>query len=289
MRKTFTHVGILGKPSNPEVQSTLTSLIEFIKSQGVKLCVESGFEPLLTQEETSVSQELLGKNCDLIIVVGGDGSFLNAARSVVDWEKPVVGINRGRLGFLADISPQAFKQYLLPILKGDYQAESRFLLEMSLIRQEKVLHQSSALNDVVLYSGDIARMIEFEVKVNDQFVYRQRSDGLVTATPTGSTAYALSGGGPILHPALNAIVLVPLNAHTLSSRPIVLDSQDKIELRVTSDNAMHPRVSCDGQIHFNVKPDDRIVIRRKTKTLTILHPKEYDYYHTLRTKLNWST
>tara|TARA_R110002110_G_C13465969_1_gene719111 strand:- start:1799 stop:2677 length:879 start_codon:yes stop_codon:yes gene_type:complete len=286
----FSHIGIIGKSNNPEVRSTLASLVEFLREQKLALSLETECAEILSKSEkvNSLSKSKLGEQCDLIIVVGGDGSFLDAGRAIVDWDKPMVGINRGRLGFLTDISPQAFQQYLTPILNGEYQAESRFLLDMSIKRNDETISANCALNDVVLYSGDIARMIEFEVRVNEQFVYKLRSDGLITATPTGSTAYALSGGGPILHPALNAMVIVPMHPHTLTSRPIVLDSNDNIELLITSDNTMHPRVSCDGQKNFNVQPNDKICINRKTKTLNILHPNDYDYYHTLRTKLNWN-
>lgn len=288
MANLFSHIGIIGRPGNPEVQSTLSSLVQFLQSQHYSLSLESECAEIISIKVNKLSKEKLGELCDLIIVVGGDGSFLDAARSIVNWGRPMVGINRGRLGFLTDISPQAFKQYLLPILQGKYQTESRFLLDMTLMRDNQAIGSSSALNDVVLYSGDIARMIEFEVRINQQFVYRLRSDGLITATPTGSTAYSLSGGGPILHPTLEAIVLVPMHPHTLTSRPIVLDSNDKIELHITSANILHPRVSCDGQVNFNVLPEDRILITKKDKLLNLLHPLDYDYYHTLRTKLNWS-
>ncbi|MCS5707816.1 NAD(+) kinase [Candidatus Berkiella cookevillensis] len=288
MANLFSHIGIIGRPGNPEVQSTLSSLVQFLQSQHHTLSLESECAEIISIKVNKLSKEKLGELCDLIIVVGGDGSFLDAARSIVNWGRPMVGINRGRLGFLTDISPQAFKQYLLPILQGKYQTESRFLLDMTLMRDNQAIGSSSALNDVVLYSGDIARMIEFEVRINQQFVYRLRSDGLITATPTGSTAYSLSGGGPILHPTLEAVVLVPMHPHTLTSRPIVLDSDDKIELHITSANILHPRVSCDGQVNFNVLPNDRILISKKDKLLNLLHPLDYDYYHTLRTKLNWS-
>lgn len=288
MANLFSHIGIIGRPGNPEVQSTLSSLVQFLQSQQCSLSLESECAEIITEKVNKLSKEKLGELCDLIIVVGGDGSFLDAARSIVNWGRPMVGINRGRLGFLTDISPQAFKHYLLPILQGKYQTESRFLLDMTLVRDNQSISSGSALNDVVLYSGDIARMIEFEVRINQQFVYRLRSDGLITATPTGSTAYSLSGGGPILHPTLEAIVLVPMHPHTLTSRPIVLDSEDVIELHITSANILHPRVSCDGQVNFNVQPNDRILISKKEKLLNLLHPLDYDYYHTLRTKLNWS-
>ncbi|MCS5710458.1 NAD(+) kinase [Candidatus Berkiella aquae] len=290
MAPIFSTIGLIGKHANPEVQSTLASLVTFLQAQGIEVLMEASCAQVMSPSLPikAISREQLGALCDLVIVVGGDGSLLDAARSVVDHDVPVVGVNRGRLGFLTDISPQALTQSLGPILRGEFQEEFRFFLEMQLVREDNIVSTGTALNDVVLYSGDIARMMDFQVIIDDQFVYRQRSDGLITATPTGSTAYALSGGGPILHPSLAAIVMVPMHPHTLSSRPIVVDSNAKIELHIMPDSLLNPRLSCDGQIHFDAKPDDRIVIKRKSKQLRLLHPTDYDYYYTLRSKLGWS-
>ncbi len=289
MTTSFTKIGIIGKHTNPEVHSTIASLVSFLQAQGLEIIMEErcaqSMSNLFIKQAT---REALGALCDLIIVVGGDGSLLDAARAVVDNGVPVVGVNRGRRGFLTDISPQALTQSLEPLLAGKYQEEHRFLLEMELQRDNEVIAQSMALNDVVIYSGDIARMIEFEVIIDKLVVYRQRSDGLITSTPTGSTAYALSGGGPILHPTLNAIALVPMHPPMLTSRPIVVDSKSTIEIHIMPDNLLNPRLSCDGQVHFNALPNDRIIISRKAKELRLLHPTDYDYYHTLRTKLGWS-
>ncbi len=290
MALAFSTIGLIGKHANPEVQSTLASLVTFLQVQGIEVLMEQTCAAMMPPSllTKAITRDKLGALCDLVIVVGGDGSLLDAARTVVDHDVPVVGVNRGRLGFLTDISPQALTQSLEPILRGQYQEERRFFLEMHLMRDDKVIHEGKALNDVVLYSGDIARMMDFQVIIDDQFVYRQRSDGLITATPTGSTAYALSGGGPILHPSLEAVVMVPMHPHTLSSRPIVVDSHAKIELHIMPDSLLNPRLSCDGQVHFDAKPDDRIVIQRKTQELRLLHPTDYDYYYTLRSKLGWS-
>ncbi|MBS0286276.1 MAG: NAD(+) kinase [Proteobacteria bacterium] len=285
----FKKIGLIGKHTNPEVRTTLASLVLFLQAKGIEVvmeekCAKVMYDLLIK----TIVREKLGQECDLIIVVGGDGSMLDAARAVVDNGIPVLGVNRGRRGFLTDISPQALTQSLEPILNGAYQEESRFLLEMELWRDDQKIDSGIALNDVVLYSGDIARMIEFEVFIDQKLVYRQRADGIITATPTGSTAYALSGGGPILHPALPAIVLVPMHPSTLSNRPIVIDSKVPTQIHIMPDNLINPRLSCDGQVHFNAKPNDRIIIRRKSKELRLLHPNDYDYYNTLRTKLGWS-
>ncbi len=285
----FSKIGILGKYTNPEVKSTISSLVKFLQSQGLDVIVEQNCaESLADLTLHSAKQSDLGTLCDLAIVVGGDGSFLDAARALVEHDVPMIGVNRGRRGFLTDISPQALTIDLMPILVGQFQEEHRFLLEMRLLRQEKEVAVGIALNDVVIYSGDIAKMIEFEVLIDNQFVYRQRSDGLITSTPTGSTAYALAGGGPILHPQLNAIVLVPMHPPILSSRPIVVTADAQIEVHLMPINLFNPRLSCDGQVHFDTRPGDRILIQRKAKPLRLLHPTDYDYYHTLRTKLGWT-
>ncbi len=289
MKSHFSKIGLIGKHTNPEVRSTIASLVVFLHSKNIEVFVEQYCAKLMANLKVqSANREALGAMCDLVIVVGGDGSLLDAARAVVDNLVPVVGVNRGRRGFLTDISPQALTQYLEPILAGNYQEERRFLLDMQLRRDDNAIGHSCALNEVTLYSGDIARMIEFEVKVDNQFVYRQRSDGIIAATPTGSTAHALAGGGPILHPTLDATVLVPMHPAVLSSRPIVIDSKFAIELHISAELPFNPRISCDGQVHFDAAPNDKILITRKKNELRLLHPNDYDYYHTLRNKLGWS-
>ena len=290
MRHFFPTIGLIGKHTNPEVKGTLTSLITFLKSQSRHILVENHCAALLPEMGIKgVNKEELVSASDLVIVVGGDGSFLDAARAAVDKNVPLVGVNRGRRGFLTDLSPQALTQALEPILEGNFVEERRFFLEMSLCRQNKVIHQGIALNDIDLHTGDIAKMIDFQVFIDDQFVYRQRSDGVITATPTGSTAYALAGGGPILHPSLDAMVIVPMHPPMLSSRPIVIKSSSIIKLHVMAENIITPHLSCDGQIHFPLEGDDTIIIQRKQNELRLLHPTDYDYYHTLRSKLGWTT
>jgi len=289
MTTQFLKIGLVGKYTNPEARSTLASLVTFLQSKKIEIAMEPASAQLMPDLLIKpLAREALATFCDLIIVVGGDGSLLDVARSLVNHNIPIVGVNRGRRGFLTDISPQALTQSLEPILRGEFQKEQRFLIEMQLWRHQNLLHKGIALNDIVLYSGDVARMIDFQVHINEQFVYRQRSDGLITATPTGSTAYALAGGGPILHPTLDAIVLVPMHPAVLSSRPIVIDSHSKIELHLMPDNSFNPRLSCDGQVHFDIHPDDKVIIQRKTQELCLLHPLDYDYYYTLRSKLGWT-
>jgi NAD+ kinase len=198
---------------------------------------------------------------------------------------PILGINHGRLGFLTDISPADMEQQILEILNGAYQIEERFLLQAHVGDHPK----HDALNDVVLYAGSIARMIEFELYIDNQFVYSLRSDGLIIATSTGSTAYALSAGGPIVHPALQAIVITPISPHTLTSRPIVVNNNAIIELVISSARGMRPKFSCDGQQLNTLAAGDKLYIMRKPQTLKLIHPLKYNYYDILRTKLQWGT
>ena len=238
---------------------------------------------------TVLTQEELATKADLVIVVGGDGSFLEAARTCVMANVPMIGVNRGRKGFLTDLSPQAIKLELEPILNGKYIEEQRFLLALS--SNDKSLSQDTpliALNDIVLFNGSVAKMMEFEVSVDGKHVYRQRSDGLIMATPTGSTAYALSGGGPIVHPSLDAIVMVPMHPHTLSNRPIVLPASAKITLQVLPSRHPEPQLSFDGQVTLSAHTETEYEIKMFKQKLRLLHPKDYDYFHTLRSKLSWS-
>lgn len=286
---SFSTIGLMGKPGNPEVKSTFHYLIEVLTEANYTPKVDEACHSLIDDLKNIeiLPANQLAKSCDLIIVVGGDGSLLNAARAVVDTQIPVIGVNRGRKGFLTDISPQALGQYLIPMLQGQHLEEQRFLLQAKVLRKNKVVAENIALNDAVVYSGHVARMIELEVTIDKAFVYRERSDGLIICTPTGSTAYALSGGGPILYPTLDAVALVPMHPHTLSSRPIVVDSQSTIEVYVTEENQFNPRLSWDGQVHADVQPHDRVVIERYHKPLKLLHPQDYDYFQTLRSKLGW--
>ncbi len=284
----FKTIGLMGKPNNPEVKTTLHALIQCLSDLDIAIWIEKTCAPLVKGLKVkTASEDKLGKVCHLLIVVGGDGSLLKAARTIVNQKIPVIGINRGRKGFLTDISPQAIAEELIPMLQGDFLKEERFLAKATISRHNKTIFEGIGLNDVVLYSGHVARMMEFDVSINHEFVARHRSDGLIVATPTGSTAYALSGGGPILHPSLDAMVLVPMHPHTLSSRPIAVNADSKILLKVSGESTFKARFSYDGQIHTDIEPGDEILIERHSENLQLLHPKSYDYYQTLRSKLGW--
>lgn len=291
----FKRIGLFAKHNNSSVLDTFEKLIHFLEKRGHTLSIEAQSATLLSHQGNAqhkihtILRAQLGEAVDLVIVIGGDGSLLNAARAIVENQVPIVGINRGRLGFLADILPDNMEQELSAILEGHYLEEQRFLLNARIMRADKMIAESTALNDIVLYTGNIARMVDFEVYINDHFVLRQQADGIITATPTGSTAYALSAGGPILYPTLKALTITPLCPHTLSSRPIVVASDCEIRLVVTPNNDIKPKLSFDGQQHFDLEAGDEIIIQKHPFELTLIHPQTHEYFSVLREKLGWST
>lgn len=286
----FKTVGLVSRLGSETAVDTTKRLIKFLSEVDCAVILESDTAASLPGFGKEVlNRDQLGGACDLVIVVGGDGSLLGAARAVVDYGIPILGVNRGRLGFLTDISPDEIEPRVAEVLKGNYLSEERFLLEMTVVRDNEAIGSGNALNDVVIHPGKFIRMIEFEVYVDDQFVYSQRSDGLIISTPTGSTAYALSGGGPLMHPKLDAIELVPINPHTLSSRPIVISANSDIRLLVGMQNTAFPHVTCDGQTHVVTQPGDEIMVTKKKSKLTLIHPEGHDFYETCRTKLGWGS
>ena len=213
--------------------------------------------------------------------------MLGAARALADLNVPLLGLNRGRLGFLTDIHPDNMEAGIAQVLAGEFYTTERFLLEMRVERKGEYIDSGLALNDFVVHPGRSVRMMELELYIDGQFVSSSRSDGLIVATPTGSTAYALSAGGPIMTPELNAILLVPMNAHTLASRPIVVSGDSQLEVLVGTRNELHPQVSCDGQTDVITEPGDVIKIQRKEQSLQLIHPVDHDFYATCRNKLGW--
>lgn len=287
MATQFKTVGIYGRVRSPGVIDSLKAIIAFMHQLKQPFIVEEETGQALNDSEvTLVPREELSKHCDLIIVVGGDGSLLYAAHAVVKDEIPVIGINRGRLGFLTDIHPTELEK-IKSILEGDYILERRFMLSATVENHGDTLGGSNALNEVALIPDNMPHMTEFEIYIDDQFVCSQHSDGLIIATPTGSTAYALSGGGPILHPNLDAVVIVPMFPHSLSLRPIVIDSNQRITVVITPNNPHPTRLTCDSQNFINTPPGSHITIQKTAEKLHLIHPRDYDYYETLRSKLHW--
>lgn len=274
---TFQHIALIGS-TRKNITDTLVAVKDYLIEQKLSVFIEENTALRMPKNNLpQFSENKIPAEIDLMIVVGGDGSLLNAAHCALPHNLPVLGINRGRLGFLTDIHPDELSK-IGDVISGKYIIEERFLLKTQL---------GIALNDVVLLPGNNAQLIEFDILINDQFVCQQRADGLIVATPTGSTAYALSGGGPILHPQLNAIVLVPMFPHTLSSRPIVVDGDAKIEILIRDQNEFSPCLSCDGRERIDLAPGTRITISKHEKKLHLIHPDNYSYFATLREKLGW--
>ncbi len=287
---SFRKIGLLGRTSDRKVLDSLQQLLDFLNSRNVRVLLEEDVAAALNAQHARVASiETIGEDCDLAIVVGGDGSLLGVARVLAQYDVPLLGVNRGRLGFLTDIKPREIEEKIGAILDGKYVLEQRFLLEASLCRDGKTIGNSEAVNDVVLGSGTSARMIEYELFIEGQFVYSQSSDGVIVSTPTGSTAYALSGGGPIMHPKVDAIVLVPMFPHTLSSRPIVVDANSEIKIVIGANNPTNPQLNCDGQVNFSAAPGDSVVIRKRRHDLKLIHPVEHSYYAACRDKLGWGS
>jgi len=284
----FSRIGIITKPEAESVRETLLLLFNYLKQRHCEVLVDECVPATINQYFPSGPREEIGQRCELVIVVGGDGTILSAVRSLAPFNVPLLGINVGRLGFLADISSSQMETSLNEILDGNYCEEKRFLLACEVIRDEQVIFSCDAFNDAVVHIRDVARMIEFETRINHSFVNHQRADGMVVSTPTGSTAYALSAGGPILHATLDAITLVPISPHTLSSRPIVVDASSQIDILICNTKGGVAQSSCDGHISTDVHVGDHIKIRRKPGRITLLHPPEHNYFEILRAKLHWS-
>lgn len=271
--------------ANQDISETLQRLVSFLHSQGIDLYLDCDTAASFNLALPVLPRQSMCAASDLIIVVGGDGSLLSAARMAILVNVPVIGINRGRLGFLTDISPQQLELEVGAVLDGHYVEEKRFLLHMSIEDDNGIHFQADALNDVVLSRGNETHLIAFDVYIDKQFVSHYRSDGLILATPTGSTAYALSAGGPIMHPQLNAMVMVPMFSHSLSSRPLVVDGQSQVELRISDSNENKLQISCDGHDSSFVNPGQSIDIKKNSQELRLLHPSHYHYYDVLRIKL----
>ena len=241
----------------------------------------------LIDGHTTVATSELASSCDLAIVIGGDGTLLSAARSLVDHNVPIVGVNRGRLGFLVDVPPDNKLCELSEILEGQYLEEHRSLLTTRILREGETVGESYAFNDCVIRVRDLLQIMDFDVIIDDVLVTHQRADGIIIATPSGSTAYSLSNGGPIVGPTIDALVVQPICAHTLTSRPLMVDAASSIRIHLWDDEIRKAQVICDGQIYMDAMLGDMIEIRRKDEPVRLLHPETYDYHRILREKLNW--
>ena len=289
----FKHVGLIGRLNSPAVIETLHRVIKCLNSCHRQVWVDDRIAgsldagKLLPATYGTGDRHFLGNHCDLVIVVGGDGSMLSAARIMATYGVAVIGINRGKLGFLTDIAPDQVETSLEAVLNGYFETSHRFMLSAHVLRNGYEIGRGSGLNDVVLHPGQSARMLAYDLSIDGKAVYFDRADGLIVATPTGSTAYALSAGGPIMHPGLDAISLVPMNPHNLSSRPLVVAADAQLEILIGEDNSNQPTISCDGQVHIVCEPGDRVHIQRHETRLKVLQPLGHHFYERCRSKLGW--
>jgi NAD+ kinase len=288
MKKQFTSVAIIGKYMDQAalqlMQFELAKLARHLAAKGIVVWLEENTAQYANLSEFKTAKlDDLSTKADLVIVMGGDGTMLSVARLLLNHQVPLIGINRGRLGFLTDLRTENMLDEMDKILAGEHQLETRMLLDAHVYRDGDLLVQGVAFNDVVVKSA--MRLIELEVEINGQFVSKQRADGLILSSPTGTTAYALSAGGPILHPDLNAISLVPISPHTLSNRPITVTSESVCDVTVVQ--ASDAQLSFDGQFQQTLQVGDKIRVVRAKQDIVLMHPSGYCYFDMLRNKLNW--
>jgi NAD+ kinase len=285
MSKAFQTVAILGRYRDARVAAPMTLLADYLTAAGIGVIALP--DAAATLQARAVVDTDLSAEADLIIAVGGDGTMLYAAGLTGNGKVPLLGVNRGRLGFLADVSPAEMLENLEQILGGDYSRETRLQLDTKITSPDGTERSAVALNDVVLQRRETGRMVDFETRIAGRFVNTHSGDGLIVATPTGSTAYALSCGGPIIEPLLDAVVIVPICPHTLSDRPIVIPSNLDISIRLLRRDDTKAEVSVDGHSLGELNPDDSLLISESEFRITLIHPPGYDYYGILRSKLHW--
>lgn len=285
----FQNIGIFGKYTGNQCWDNIGVLTDFLLSHSRTVYLDKPSCEKFPRHKTVplVERDELLSKVDLAIMVGGDGTFLDVARNIADYDIPILGINLGRLGFLTDISPDDMLNTMEEVLSGVYQEERRNVLKVSVYDNGKLMFEERAINDVVIHKTDSPRMIEFETFVDGRFLNSQRSDGMIISTPTGSTAYALSAGGPILDPGLDAISLVSINPHTMSTRPYVISGNSEVELRAHEDCDKTAQIICDGQITHDISPTHQTIVKRNPHYLRLLHPKGHDHFELLRAKLHW--
>lgn len=286
-QKSFKTIGVFVRQHDDNHRENILRVCKALAQHG-ELLVHMVDEKSNLDGYIPASIDEIGHQADLAVSIGGDGTLLSAARKLIEYQIPLLGINLGRLGFLADVTLENLEQHLRDFFNGGYGEEKRFLLEGDIQSSDQSISTQIALNDVIMHSYETISMIEFEVYSDNQLINKQRADGLIVTTPTGSTAYALSGGGPIIHPALDAIALVPICPHTLSQRPIILPADREIDIHLKFAETAG-LVSFDGRNRAIIHSGDSIRVRRLPQSLTLLHPSDYDYFHILRTKLKWSS
>jgi NAD+ kinase len=286
MGTRFRHAALVGKYQAQGIRPVLEEIAQFLEKLGLEVSLEretadamgiSGYEAMSAKE--------IGQRCDIAVVVGGDGTMLGFARELSQYDTPLVGINQGRLGFITDIPVGSYQDALAPMIGGDYEEEHRAMLEGDVWRDGGAIFRGISMNDVVVSRGATAGMVELKIDIGDEFVANLRADGLIVASPTGSTAYALSAGGPILHPSIAGWVLVPIASHTLSNRPIVLPDSSEIRIEIVA--GRDASANFDMQSLTSLLHGDQVRVRRSAHRVRFLHPRGWSYHATLRRKLRW--
>ena len=287
MKSQFRHVALIGKYHAQGSRLALESIAQFLNAQGCDISIEKD-----TASNTGLTQypildvEGIGTQCDLALVVGGDGTMLGIGRVLAKFGVPLIGINQGRLGFITDIAFDDYQSVLSPMLRGNFEEDRRWMMQAEVMRDGHCVFKATAMNDVVVNRGATSGMVELRVEVDGRFVANQRADGLIIASPTGSTAYALSAGGPLLHPSIAGWVLVPIAPHTLSNRPIVLSDTGEITVEIVA--GRDASANFDRQSLASLMLGDRITVNRSDYQMRFLHPKGWSYFDTLRKKLHWN-
>lgn len=287
MKFPFQNVALIGKHKAPEIAGALLSLAAFLSGRGLNIVVDSlTAEQIESSDYPAMSLGEMAHAVDLAIVIGGDGTMLNIARTLSPHQIPLIGVNQGRLGFLTDLTLENMQDSMAAMLDGEFITEQRLLLSARVLRGDVEVFSGLAFNEVAVHRNHASSMVEFEVRVDGEYLYNQRADGLIVATPTGSTAYAMSAGGPILHPSLDVIELVPVCPHTLSNRPIVVKGSSVLEILMHRTGDI--RVRFDSHTNYDLELHDKIIVTRHPELACLLHPVGHSYYHTLREKLLWN-
>lgn len=285
---TFKTVGVIGKQRDPRVAPTLARVCEHLRTLGCEILVDAASASYVDSGAGEfVTLVHIAQRSDLAVVIGGDGTLLGAARALAPAGVPILGINQGRLGFMVDVNPQDMLETLSQIFAGDFVREERLMLSARILREGEPQESCLAINDVVIRNQAAIRMLEFETWMDGAFISKHRADGMIVSSPTGSTAYALSGGGPVLHPGLEAIALVPICPHTLSDRPIVVGSKHTVRIVLGGGEGTRAMFTCDGQSNENLNPGDAVEVTRAGASLRLIHPRNYNYFNILRNKLHW--
>jgi NAD+ kinase len=290
MDKEFKTIALVGLPRSIDGASTHVLLYHWLSDAGYQVLLEPQVAQVVgVKHDKIMPLAELGQQADLVVVVGGDGNMLSAAQTLVHCSTRLIGVNRGHLGFLTDLDPDTAQQQLATVLTGHYQQEQRLVLKATVnTADQQIQQQSLALNEVVLHPDQVAHMVECEVYIDNRFAFAQRADGLILSTPTGSTAYSLSGGGPILAPTLNAMLLMPMFPQSLSARPLVIDGDSSVQLYFSAPPYTHRlTLTCDGHIALPIRPDEHVVVRKSEHQLSLIHPTGYDYFNRLSAKLGW--